>query len=51
MCISEMDADAVAKAFVDHYYKAFDNNRSNLGKLYQEASMLTFDGEILFVFV
>uniref|UniRef100_A0A175YRK0 NTF2 domain-containing protein n=1 Tax=Daucus carota subsp. sativus TaxID=79200 RepID=A0A175YRK0_DAUCS len=40
-----MDPDAVAKAFVEHYYSTFDNNRSNLGNLYQEASMLTFEGQ------
>ncbi|XP_047159404.1 nuclear transport factor 2B-like [Vigna umbellata] len=40
-----MDPDAVAKAFVDHYYSTFDTNRSNLRNLYQEDSMLSFEGE------
>ncbi|CAL9130123.1 unnamed protein product, partial [Musa textilis] len=39
-----MDPDAVAKAFVDHYYRTFDVNRVALGGLYQDASMLTFEG-------
>lgn len=40
-----MDPDAVAKAFVGHYYNLFDSNRANLAGLYQEGSMLTFEGE------
>ncbi|XP_051141188.1 nuclear transport factor 2A-like isoform X2 [Andrographis paniculata] len=40
-----MDPDAVAKAFVDHYYSTFDANRAGLASLYQEGSMLTFEGE------
>ncbi|RWW03786.1 hypothetical protein GW17_00033029 [Ensete ventricosum] len=40
-----MDPDAVAKAFVDHYYRTFDGNRAALGGLYQDASMLTFEGD------
>lgn len=40
-----MDPDAVAKAFVDHYYQTFDTNRAGLGNLYQDSSMLTFEGE------
>ncbi|RRT76946.1 hypothetical protein BHE74_00009281 [Ensete ventricosum] len=39
-----MDQDAVAKAFVDHYYQTFDSNRAALGGLYQDGSMLTFEG-------
>ncbi|CAF2045178.1 hypothetical protein BRARA_I02990 [Brassica rapa] len=42
---AQMDPDAVAKAFVEHYYSTFDNNRVGLGGLYQEASMLTFEGQ------
>ncbi|CAN6975724.1 unnamed protein product [Brassica rapa subsp. trilocularis] len=42
---AQMDPDAVAKAFVEHYYSTFDNNRIGLGGLYQEASMLTFEGQ------
>ncbi|KAJ6833461.1 nuclear transport factor 2-like [Iris pallida] len=40
-----MDAEAVAKAFVAHYYQTFDTNRAGLANLYQENSMLTFEGE------
>ncbi|RCV12400.1 hypothetical protein SEVIR_2G277200v4 [Setaria viridis] len=39
-----MDPDSVAKAFVDHYYTTFDTNRAALVGLYQEGSMLTFEG-------
>ncbi|CAF2045281.1 unnamed protein product [Brassica rapa] len=41
----EMDPDAVAKAFVEHYYTTFDSNRGGLVSLYQEGSMLTFEGQ------
>ncbi|KAE9466387.1 hypothetical protein C3L33_01711, partial [Rhododendron williamsianum] len=40
-----MDPNAVSKAFVDHYYSTFDTNRPSLANLYQEASMLTFEGQ------
>ncbi|KAK1606610.1 hypothetical protein QYE76_030283 [Lolium multiflorum] len=40
-----MDPDAVAKAFVQHYYQTFDSNRAALAGLYQDGSMLTFEGE------
>ncbi|KAK7280865.1 hypothetical protein RIF29_08404 [Crotalaria pallida] len=40
-----MDPDALAKAFVDHYYSTFDSNRAGLANLYQDASMLTFEGQ------
>jgi len=40
-----MDSDGVAKAFVDHYYTTFDTNRTALVGLYQEGSMLTFEGD------
>ncbi|XP_010478053.1 PREDICTED: nuclear transport factor 2-like [Camelina sativa] len=40
-----MDPDAVAKAFVEHYYSTFDGNRPGLVSLYQEGSMLTFEGQ------
>ncbi|XP_010926830.1 nuclear transport factor 2B isoform X2 [Elaeis guineensis] len=39
-----MDPDAVAKAFVEHYYRTFDSNRAGLANLYQDGSMLTFEG-------
>ncbi|CAO2184427.1 unnamed protein product [Urochloa humidicola] len=40
-----MDPDAVAKAFVEHYYRTFDTNRAALVGLYQDTSMLTFEGQ------
>ncbi|KAL7148848.1 hypothetical protein ABFS83_05G001200 [Erythranthe nasuta] len=40
-----MDPEAVSKAFVEHYYSTFDTNRGGLGSLYQESSMLTFEGQ------
>ncbi|KAK7400027.1 hypothetical protein VNO78_11225 [Psophocarpus tetragonolobus] len=40
-----MDPDALAKAFVEHYYSTFDTNRGGLANLYQEGSMLTFEGQ------
>ncbi|KAK9800292.1 hypothetical protein WJX73_004891 [Symbiochloris irregularis] len=38
------DPDQLARAFADHYYNTFDNNRAGLAPLYQEQSMLTFEG-------
>lgn len=43
--VMAMDPDAVAKAFVEHYYRTFDTNRAALVGLYQETSMLTFEGQ------
>nr|ABK22785.1 unknown [Picea sitchensis] len=40
-----MDPDIVAKAFVEHYYNTFDASRANLVTLYQETSMMTFEGQ------
>ncbi|KAF8075630.1 hypothetical protein N665_1075s0009 [Sinapis alba] len=40
-----MDPDTVAKVFVEHYYTTFDSNRARLVSLYQEGSMLTFEGQ------
>ncbi|KAI3922722.1 hypothetical protein MKW98_006853 [Papaver atlanticum] len=40
-----MDPEALSKAFVEHYYSTFDTNRGGLGGLYQETSMLSFEGE------
>ena len=33
------------QAFVEHYYRTFDTNRSGLLSLYQEQCMLTFEGQ------
>ncbi|CAN6165613.1 unnamed protein product [Urochloa humidicola] len=40
-----MDSDGKAKAFVDHYYATFDTDRAAMEGLFQEGSMLTFEGE------
>mmetsp|Transcript_22653 Transcript_22653/g.35453 ORF Transcript_22653/g.35453 Transcript_22653/m.35453 type:complete len:199 (+) Transcript_22653:83-679(+) len=37
--------EEVGKAFVQHYYNIFDSNRGALQGLYQDMSMLTFEGE------
>lgn len=33
------------QAFTDHYYATFDSNRANLVGLYQDQSLLTFEGQ------
>ena len=35
----------VGQQFVDHYYKTFDSNRSQLAPLYGSNSMLTFEND------
>lgn len=42
---AEMDPDSLARAFVEHYYSTFDANRAGLANLYQDGSMLTFEGQ------
>jgi len=38
--------EEIGKKFVEHYYTLFDSNkRADLGGLYQNESMLTFEGE------
>eukprot|EP00802_Teleaulax_amphioxeia_P026472 Tamp_27556.p1 GENE.Tamp_27556~~Tamp_27556.p1 ORF type:complete len:176 (-),score=23.14 Tamp_27556:169-696(-) len=37
--------EEVGTAFVQHYYQIFDSNRGGLQGLYQDTSMLTFEGE------
>ncbi|EDR11241.1 uncharacterized protein LACBIDRAFT_183852 [Laccaria bicolor S238N-H82] len=39
-----VDPNAVAKQFTDFYYQTFSSGRQNLGSLYREHSMLTFEG-------
>ncbi|KAK8968406.1 Nuclear transport factor 2 [Platanthera guangdongensis] len=39
-----MDPDAAARAFLEHYYRTFDTNRAALGGLYQDNSILSFEG-------
>ncbi|KAF5101177.1 hypothetical protein D0Z03_000651 [Geotrichum reessii] len=38
-----VDFQAVAQQFTDFYYQQFDSDRSQLGNLYRDASMLTFE--------
>lgn len=33
------------QAFTDHFYSTFDSARANLAGLYQDQSMLTFEGQ------
>ncbi|CAB9521730.1 Nuclear transport factor [Seminavis robusta] len=39
------DPQEVAKAFVTHFYQSFDNNAQSLAGLYNDTSMLTFEGD------
>ncbi|CAK7351017.1 unnamed protein product [Dovyalis caffra] len=48
MEVESCHVDVVGKAFVDHYYNLFDNDRSSLASLYQPTSMLTFEGQKTF---
>ncbi|PSS04711.1 Nuclear transport factor 2 like [Actinidia chinensis var. chinensis] len=41
----EEQVEMVGRAFVDHYYHLFDNDRSSLSSLYQPSSILTFEGQ------
>ncbi|KAK7826576.1 nuclear transport factor 2b [Quercus suber] len=41
----EEQVEMVGRAFVDHYYHLFDNDRAALSSLYQPTSMLTFEGQ------
>ncbi|KAL8112863.1 hypothetical protein AgCh_020245 [Apium graveolens] len=43
----EEHVETVGKAFVDHYYHLFDNDRPSLSSLYQPMSMLSFEGQRL----
>ena len=36
--------EAIGKAFIEHYYKLFDTNRTELKVFYRDDSMLTFEG-------
>ena len=39
------DFQGVGQQFVEHYYKTLDSNRDVLSSLYQENSMLSFEGD------
>ncbi|GMH30280.1 hypothetical protein Nepgr_032123 [Nepenthes gracilis] len=41
----EEHVEMLGRAFVEHYYHLFDNDRSSLSSLYQPTSMLTFEGQ------
>ncbi|KAM7525213.1 hypothetical protein LguiA_015115 [Lonicera macranthoides] len=41
----EEQVEMVGRAFVDHYYHLFDNDRPSLSSVYQTTSMLTFEGQ------
>ena len=41
----EEHVEMVGKAFVDHYYHLFDNDRAALSSLYQSNSMMSFEGQ------
>lgn len=43
-----MDPDSLSKEFVEHYYSQFDTNRQSVVGLYQEDSMLTFEGQKIY---
>merc|ERR1711916_3635 len=38
------DFENVAKAFTTHYYNTFDQNRAALSALYNDSSMMSFEG-------
>ncbi|PNW80399.1 hypothetical protein CHLRE_07g316000v5 [Chlamydomonas reinhardtii] len=38
------DPEAVGRAFLDYFYGLFSTNRAGLASLYQESSLLTFEG-------
>eukprot|EP00567_Pseudictyota_dubia_P018005 CAMPEP_0197436062 /NCGR_PEP_ID=MMETSP1175-20131217/3532_1 /TAXON_ID=1003142 /ORGANISM="Triceratium dubium, Strain CCMP147" /LENGTH=121 /DNA_ID=CAMNT_0042965245 /DNA_START=84 /DNA_END=449 /DNA_ORIENTATION=- len=40
-----MSAEDVAKAFTQHFYNMFDTNIEGLAGLFNETSMLTFEGQ------
>lgn len=41
----EEESEMVGRAFVEHYYQLFDNERASVSSLYQPESMLTFEGQ------
>ncbi|KDP20787.1 hypothetical protein JCGZ_21258 [Jatropha curcas] len=41
----EEQVELIGKAFVNHYYQLFDNDRLALASLYQPSSMLSFEGQ------
>lgn len=43
--MSSSSIDQVAQSFVQYYYSAYSQNRPSLAALYQDSSMLTFEGQ------
>jgi len=41
----QQNPEVIAKQFVQHYYTNFESNRTKLATLYQDHSMLTFEGD------
>ncbi|KAL5511912.1 NTF2 [Sanghuangporus vaninii] len=39
------DINAIATQFTQYYYQTFDNDRSQLGALYRQESMMTWEGQ------
>lgn len=39
------DFNAVGSQFIQHYYQTLTTNRGELGNLYTDASMLSYEGE------
>ncbi|KAL5533385.1 NTF2 [Sanghuangporus sanghuang] len=39
------DINAIATQFTQYYYQTFDNDRSQLGPLYRQESMMTWEGQ------
>ena len=44
MRIEKLTSHGKLQQFVDYYYKTFDTNRMGLAPLYQEQSLLSFEG-------
>eukprot|EP01084_Bolivina_argentea_P219650 372490_1 len=38
------DPQAIGKSFVQHYYGTYAQNRTNLGNLFKDKSMMTYEG-------
>lgn len=43
--MAAVNPDEVGKAFATHFYNLFDNNRPAMTSLFQDQSMITFEGK------
>ena len=43
--MSQQPFEKIGNAFIEYYYQVFDANRSQLGPLYQDNSLLTWEGK------